>query len=221
MHTTATTWRPPTAIDDGTCVVRGVEHHDLGVVADEPDVVVDFPTATVEFERAVGDDACDRAAVHFSTTTERSTSPACILWKASSMSPMPDALGDELLQRQPALQVEADQRGKSRSGRQSPYHDDFSAPPREKKSISGISERRMSGRRNADQHNGSGQIAGVERLLPGLRPADRVDHHVGAVAVGEVLDASVTGSSSRALMVCVAPNSRAQFELLVVGVDAR
>ena len=42
--------------------------------------------------------------------------------------------------------------------------------------------------RNPNQHNGSGQIAGVERLLPGLRAAHRVDHHVRTVAVGEVLD---------------------------------
>lgn len=41
----------------------------------------------------------------------------------------PDAFGNEPLQRQPALQVKVDQRGKSLSGRQSPYHDDFSAPP--------------------------------------------------------------------------------------------
>ena len=89
VHTTATTLRPPTAITMGPRVVRGVEHHDLRVVADDPDVVVDFPTAAVEFERAVGDDALDRAAVHFNTTTERSTSPACILWNASSMSSSP------------------------------------------------------------------------------------------------------------------------------------
>ncbi len=73
---------------DGLGVVGGVKDHHLGVVADDPDVVVDFPTAAVEFEHPVGDYALDRAAVH-STTTERSTSPACILWKASSMSPSP------------------------------------------------------------------------------------------------------------------------------------
>src|SRR5262245_13646062 len=76
-------------IHDGACVVRGVEHHDLGVVADEPDVVVDFPTATVEFEHPVGNNTGDVAPSvihHFITTTERSTSPACILWNASSTS---------------------------------------------------------------------------------------------------------------------------------------
>ena len=64
--------------------VGGVENHDVGVVADEPDVVVDFPTATVEFEGSVGDYLVDH-----NTTTERSTLPSCILWKASSMSSSP------------------------------------------------------------------------------------------------------------------------------------
>ena len=75
-------------LDDGLGVVRGVEHDDVGVVADQPDVVVDFPAAAVEFERAVGDHALDGAAVH-RITTERRTSPACILWKASSMPSSP------------------------------------------------------------------------------------------------------------------------------------
>ena len=77
--------------------------------------------------------------------------------------------------------------GKSRSGRQSPYQDDFNEPPREKKSTSGMS-RRMSGVGHPHQHHGSGQIARVEGLLPGFGPADGVDHHVDAEAVGEVLD---------------------------------
>ena len=46
----------------------------------------------------------------------------------------------------------------------------------------------MSGVGHTHQHHGSGQIAGVEGLLPGLGPADGVDDHVGAEAVGEVLD---------------------------------
>ena len=75
--------------DDGSRVVCGVEDHHVLVVADDPDVVVDFPTAAVEFEGAVGYHPLYRSAVHFNTTTERSTSPACILWKASSMSSRP------------------------------------------------------------------------------------------------------------------------------------
>ena len=79
-------------VDDRTGVVRGVENHHLVVVADDPDVVVDFPTAAIEFEGAVGNhtgDAALSSSIHFITTTERSTSPACILWNASSMSSRP------------------------------------------------------------------------------------------------------------------------------------
>jgi hypothetical protein len=43
--------------DDRARIVGRVEHHDVGVVSDEPDVVVDFPTAAVEFEGAVCDDS--------------------------------------------------------------------------------------------------------------------------------------------------------------------
>ena len=50
-----------------------------------------------------------------------------------------DALADELLQRQATLLVELDERRKIALGQASPYHDDFNAPPWEKKSMSGIS----------------------------------------------------------------------------------
>ena len=68
--------------------------------------------------------------------------------------------------------------------------------------------------RHADQHHGSGQVAGVERLLLGLRPADRVDHHVGAVAAGELLDRLDRVGRSRELTVWVAPKSRAHSSFL-------
>ncbi len=57
VHTTATTLPSADGHDDRARVVGGVEDHDVGVVTDEPDVVVDFPTAAVEFEGAVCDDA--------------------------------------------------------------------------------------------------------------------------------------------------------------------
>ena len=76
--------------------------------------------------------------------------------------------------------------GKSREGRQSPYHDDLSAPPRAKKSING-SSRVMLRVRHADEYNGPGEVAGVERLLVGGRDADRIDHHVGTEPAGELL----------------------------------
>jgi hypothetical protein len=40
---------------DGFGVVRRVDHDDLGVVADQPHVVVDFPATAVELEHAGGD----------------------------------------------------------------------------------------------------------------------------------------------------------------------
>src|SRR3954468_20120507 len=124
---------------DRARVVCGVEDHDLGVVPDEPDIVVDFPTAAVEFERAVGDNPLNRTAVHVNATTLRSTSPACILWKASSMSPSPMRSETNFSSGSRPWVYKLIKVGKSRSGRQSPYHDDFNEPPREKKSISGIS----------------------------------------------------------------------------------
>ena len=77
--------------------------------------------------------------------------------------------------------------GKSRLGRQSPYQEDFSAPPRPKTSISGSSMRHRRVR-HADQDDGAGQVAGVERLLVDGRVPDRVDDDVGAEAAGERLD---------------------------------
>src|SRR6201999_4531413 len=41
---------------------------------------------------------------------------------------------------------------------------------------------------HADQHHGAGQVPGVEGGLVGLRPADRLDDHVGPVAAGQRLD---------------------------------
>src|SRR5512140_1898772 len=73
--------------------------------------------------------------------------------------------------------------GKSRSGRQSPYQEDLSAPPRPKKSSSGASSR-MSGVGTPT----STTVPAIERLQVGLGAADRLDHHVGAVPAGQLLD---------------------------------
>ena len=50
-----------------------------------------------------------------------------------------------------------------------------------------VGERHV-GRRHADLHDGAREVARVERLLQHFGPADRLDAHVGAVAVGELLD---------------------------------
>ena len=84
----------PTAdrVLDGLCVVGRVDDDHLGVIPDQPDVVVHLPAAAVECEGPVGHhagDAVPTLGVHrgicvHHTTTERSTSPECILWNASS-----------------------------------------------------------------------------------------------------------------------------------------
>src|SRR6185312_1740723 len=162
---------PADGQQDRARVVGGVEHHHLRVVADDPDVVVDFPTAAVEFEHSVGDNALNGSTVHrlllfaraligsvcssrerssdlsplrasahrSNTTTERSTCAAWILWKASSMSSSPMRSETNFSSGSRPCRYRLIRVGKSRSGRQSPYQDDFNAPPREKKSISGIS----------------------------------------------------------------------------------
>ena len=50
------------AVDDRVGLVRGVDDEHLGVVADEPDVVVDLEVLAVDGEDAVGDDAVDARA---------------------------------------------------------------------------------------------------------------------------------------------------------------
>ena len=98
-----------------------------------------------------------------------------------------DALGDEALQGQPALAVEADQCGEVAFGQA------VAVPGRFQRSAAGeeVHQRHLQPHvrgRNTHQHNGSREIAGVERLLPGLRAADGVDHHIDPEPVGQVLD---------------------------------
>ena len=71
--------------------------------------------------------------------------------------------------------------GKSRDGRQSPYHDDLSAPPRPNSSIIGSSIV-IDGSGTPDLDQDPGQVPGEEGLAVGLGPAHRLDHHVGAEA---------------------------------------
>ena len=82
--------RRPSTI--GSRVVRGVDDEHLVVVADEPDVVVDLEVLAVDREdarcacttrRSVAVTGAGRLSSSM-TTTERSTSPRSILWKASS-----------------------------------------------------------------------------------------------------------------------------------------
>lgn len=99
----------------------------------------------------------------------------------------PDAFGNEPLQRQPALQVKVDQRGEVAFGQA------IAVPRRLQRTAvrEEVDQRHVQahvGRRNTHQHNGSGEIAGVEGLLVGFRSADGVDHHVRAESIREAAD---------------------------------
>src|SRR4051812_18862802 len=124
-------------INDRLCRVRRIDDENVAVVTNEPDVVVDVPASAVETELPRRDDTLDAHA--HSTTTERSTSPRCMVSNASSTwSSLIRSLTNLSSGRRPCS-YRSTRAGKSRSGRQSPYHDDFKEPPREKKSMSGIS----------------------------------------------------------------------------------
>ena len=76
------------SVDDRRDLVSGVDDHHVAVVADQPDVVVDLPAAAVERESSCGDHTFDSQRRAHRTTTDRSTSPACMVWNASSTSSM-------------------------------------------------------------------------------------------------------------------------------------
>ena len=78
--------------------------------------------------------------------------------------------------------------GKSRDGRQSPYQRGLErAAPPEEIDHRDVGKRHVGGR-HADLHDRAREVTGVERLLQHLGPADGLDAHVGAVAVGERAD---------------------------------
>ena len=185
VHTTATTCRPPTA----SSMALASWAASMTITSESsPTIQMLLSTSQLPPSSSKVPWVTTRSMPrHHRTTTERSTSPACILWNAVLDTVQADAFGDELLQRQPALPVQADQGGEVALGQA------VAVPGRLQRAAAGeeVHQRHVQshvGRRNTNQHNGSGQIAGVEGLLPGLRAADGVDHHVGAEPVGEVLD---------------------------------
>src|SRR5688500_11256049 len=98
-----------------------------------------------------------------------------------------DGLGDELVEREAALQVEVDQHGEVAAGQAVavPGGLDRAAPAED------LDGRQLDGhgrRRDADHDHPAGQVAGVEGLLEHLRMADRVDRHVDAEPAGVALD---------------------------------
>ncbi len=186
----ALTLRPPTTVEDGVDRVRGVDHHALVVVPDHPDVVVDVEGLAVEAERPADDGVVDPRVVarHQRMTTERSTSPSCIRSNAASTSSERDLLGDERVEVEPALLVEVDEHREVAGGQA------VAVPAGLQRATAAedVDERDVGhlhvGGRYADEHDRPGQVAGVERLLPGVRAADRLDDDVRAEPAGELLD---------------------------------
>ena len=78
VHTMPSTRAPADGLRDRGGVVGGVDHDDLALVADDPDVVVHVPGAAVEGELPGGDEPFDPSAAIRAPPTERSTSPWCI-----------------------------------------------------------------------------------------------------------------------------------------------
>src|SRR4051795_243709 len=98
-----------------------------------------------------------------------------------------DGLGDELVEREAALQVQVDEHREVAGGQAVavPGGLDRPAPAED------LDRRQLDlhvRRRDADHHHPAGQVAGVEGLLEHLRVADRVDRDVGAEPAGERLD---------------------------------
>ncbi len=124
---------------DRVRVVRGVDHQRLGVVTDDPDVVVHLPLAAVQREDARGDEPFDPARP--SQDHHRAQHVAAPHRGERLLDVVQrDRLADERVQVQPALAGRGrSASGKSRDGRQSPYQEDFSEPPRPKTSSSGSS----------------------------------------------------------------------------------
>src|SRR5688500_11036280 len=98
-----------------------------------------------------------------------------------------DGLGDELVEREAALQVEVDEHREVAAGQAVavPGGLDRAAPAED---LDGRELDRHVGGGDADHDDAAGQVAGVEGLLEHLRVADRVDGDVHPEAPGEALD---------------------------------
>src|SRR5699024_583028 len=122
---------------DGLHIVRSVEDDALLVVAEHPHVVVDLMRLAVQAEGAGGDGMGESCGHRATSTTVRRVLPSC---SASSAASVPARSVRPVTKRSSGSRPcrnRSIRYGKSRSGRQSPYHEDFSAPPRPNTSSSG------------------------------------------------------------------------------------
>src|SRR5215210_8178588 len=99
----------------------------------------------------------------------------------------PDRLGDEAVERQPALQVQVDEHREVAAGQA------VAVPRRLQRTAAAeeVHQRHVDphvGCGNADEHDRAGEVARVERLLVGLRAPHGVDDDVRAEPAGEVAD---------------------------------
>src|SRR3954451_11168195 len=99
-----------------------------------------------------------------------------------------DLLADEGVEVEPALQVEVHQHREVTRGEAVAVPARLERTPATEDVDQGQVGDLHVRRRYADQHHRSGQVAGVEGLLPGLRPADGLDHDVRAEPAGQLLD---------------------------------
>ena len=92
-----------------------------------------------------------------------------------------DLLGHERVEVEPALLVEVDQHREVAAGQA------VAVPARLQRAAAteDVDQRDLGDLHvrggHADQDDGAGQVAGVERLLPGLGATDGVDHDVGTL----------------------------------------
>src|SRR5258705_6717992 len=120
-----------------------------------------------------------------------------------------DLLGDERVEVERALPVEVDQHRKVARGQAVAVPGRLQRPA----SAEDVDQRQIGHlhlrSRDADQDHRASQVAGIERLLPGLRPADRIHHHIGAlctlVGCAQISSMAPTGSSADESTACVAP----------------
>ncbi len=139
------------------------------VVADQPDVVVDFPTTAIEFEPWVMTRSMAKPSWLLSPPNAiPCRQPSCE--RLLDTSSRPGAFGNEPLRRQPALQVKVDQRTESLSGRQS------AIPRRIQRRQEEVEPAACPTACQVKEHPpaGSGEIG--RRILVGFRSTDGVDH---------------------------------------------
>ncbi len=197
----------PDEVEDRAGVVRRVDDDALVVVADHPHVVLDLPRPAVEAERPRGDRVLDahpagRAAetgrgplgsvtapVPASVTADHRAQHGAVVHLGERRLDVtePDRLGDEGVEVEAPLPVEVDEHREVARGQAVAVPAGLQRPA----ATEDLDHRQghlLVGRRDADEDDAAGEVARVERLLVGLRPADRLDDDVRAEPAGQLAD---------------------------------